>query len=241
MERRALVILGGFFGLGLLGFILLGLAGNKSKEKPGKELAAPRQPSIHAGSPAGSAKMVYGSAMAAYRTHDYMKALDLFKRVIELDAEHNYDRAPLMVAICYCATGRHPNAIEHFEKFLEKHPESAEAHEEYGISFYDQAFNSRPPEKPFLEKARKHLEKALSVEPTRFRTVLTLAQIYMEQGDFDRAEKMLKDAAAYHPDNIHVHRALLRLYDRTGDKEKYEEQLSVINRLGRKGPAKNHR
>jgi tetratricopeptide (TPR) repeat protein len=129
-----------------------------------------------------------------------------------LDAQLKLGQISLLV-------NRTQEARDKAELVLEKQPDSIE-----GLSL----FAGVQIQEQDLDAALKSLEKAVSIDPSRFDTQLSLAHLYSLRKDFTQAEEAYLRAISLSPTSRIPYTELSRLYGSQGLWEKAESQLKEM-------------
>ncbi|MDP3013840.1 MAG: tetratricopeptide repeat protein, partial [Candidatus Subteraquimicrobiales bacterium] len=74
-------------------------------------------------------------APSYYETGEYAKAINAYKKVIELDPENTF--ALLMLGFAYFNLGQYPEAISAFSLYIEARPDDPYAHYRLGRAYYE--------------------------------------------------------------------------------------------------------
>jgi tetratricopeptide (TPR) repeat protein/transglutaminase-like putative cysteine protease len=160
--------------------------------------------------PAGvSADDLAEAAGGAASAQNYPLAIDLYKRVVELDPKYKMAWAGLGFA--YQSMGQYENAISAYRKQLDANPYDEWTWNSLGLA---------------LSAARKYDEsetafkKLLEINPLDKFGLRNLGNLYLEQHKYAEAAVQLEKAASVSPDNATVQLNLGRAYLNLGDNKK---------------------
>ncbi len=128
-----------------------------------------------------------------------------FNKVLKLDPSR--DEVLIGLAGIYNASEKADQAFKLGQQYLVKHPGSAEGLEILGISC---AVNKR------LDDAVGYLLQAIAAEPTREKTKLDLASVYVSAGNEQKAKSLLKELVRTDPNSIKPLYMLAAIETRSG-------------------------
>jgi arylsulfatase A-like enzyme/Tfp pilus assembly protein PilF len=141
-----------------------------------------------------------------YRRHDYSKAIDRYKRALELKPD--YDLVVINMANAYRALGRDQEAMVGYRRFMELDPKNAQIRYEAAQILID---NGK------LDEAQAELNHALQLEPKLAAARNALGVLALRRGDVAGAEKEIRDAIAEKPDVRLAHFNLALLAEQRGE------------------------
>jgi Flp pilus assembly protein TadD len=101
-------------------------------------------------------------------------------------------------------------------------PGSARAHANFGAALAKAAR---------VDEAVYELEIALSIEPNDYLAGVTLARVYVNNGNYDKARQLYEDLLRYHPKNDSILLSLAYLSLRSGNYAAAEEHLRTVLKL----------
>ena len=155
----------------------------------------------------------------------YPEAIQSFKKAIDLEPEDAYLR--MEYAEFLSRTGRLRQATEEADRALELAPENTDALRLAGHIRLDLA--SRDPRS--LAVAKTVFERLRRIDPSDTASMLTLSQIYLNEGDASTALDVAEEASGYGPNDPRIHRMLLQALVRSGDDDRALVLLPEILRL----------
>jgi arylsulfatase A-like enzyme/Tfp pilus assembly protein PilF len=141
-----------------------------------------------------------------YRRHDYTKAIDRYKRALELKPD--YDLVVINMANAYRALGRDQEAMVGYRRFMELDPKNAQIRYEAAQILID---NGK------LDEAQAELNHALQLEPKLAAARNALGVLALRRGDVAGAEKEIREAIAEKPDVRLAHFNLALLAEQRGE------------------------
>jgi len=141
-----------------------------------------------------------------YRRHDYPKAIDRYKRALELKPD--YDLVVINMANAYRALGRDQEAMVGYRRFMELDPKNAQIRYEAAQILID---NGK------LNDAQVELTHALQIEPKLAAARNALGVLALRRGDLGGAEQEIREAIAEKPDVRLAHFNLALLAEERGD------------------------
>lgn len=165
----------------------------------------------------GSPEELRKAATTAMHRDDFSTAVDLLKRVVELDpkAQDAWDE----LGLAYAGLNNHEDAIRAFRKQIEVDAFHARANDDLGaelrqIGRLDEA----------IAAYRKQIEIAPTDRLAHKNLGLILAQLKRDQD----ARGELETATAISPDDPDIKVALAQVYERSGEKEKAQALMKGI-------------
>jgi choline-sulfatase len=141
-----------------------------------------------------------------YRRHEYTKAIDRYKRALELKPD--YDLVVINMANAYRALGRDQEAMVGYRRFMELDPKNAQIRFEAAQILID---NGK------LQDAEAELRHALALEPKLAAARNALGVVALRRGDAAAAERDIRAAIAEKPDVRLAHYNLALLAEQQGD------------------------
>jgi len=141
-----------------------------------------------------------------YRRHDYTRAIDRYKRALELKPD--YDLVVINMANAYRALGRDQEAMVGYRRFMELDPKNAQIRYETAQILID---NGK------LDEARVELTHALELEPKLAAARNALGVLALRRGDVAGAEREIRAAIAEKADVRLAHYNLALLAEQQGD------------------------
>ena len=158
---------------------------------------------------AAKADELYETGNAALRNQNYPMALELFRRVVELEPKHGF--AWNQLGRCYLALSQYPAAKDAFQKQIEVNPFDQWAYDNLGrvhwrLREYDQAIQA--------------FQKQIEINPLDRFAHGDLGSLYLEQKKYAEALPAMEKAASITPDDASVHFGLGQAYLWLGDTQK---------------------
>jgi choline-sulfatase len=141
-----------------------------------------------------------------YRRHEYTRAIDRYKRALELKPD--YDLVVINMANAYRALGRDQEAMVGYRRFMELDPKNAQIRYETAQILLD---NGK------LDDAQAELARALELEPKLAAARNALGVVKLRRGDTAGAELDIRAAIAEKPDVRLAHYNLALLAEQQGD------------------------
>ncbi len=145
-------------------------------------------------------RLYHSLALAHMALSQYDQAIITIQKAIALDGQK--EAYFFELGALYERKGKFQRAIEAMERVIALNPNHSNAHNFIGYLYATEGSN--------LDRALKHLKKALSIQPRNGYFLDSLGWIYHKKGDHDSALKKIKKAMIYvSPDPV--------LYDHLGD------------------------
>ncbi|QPJ61378.1 MAG: DUF721 domain-containing protein [Candidatus Nitronauta litoralis] len=145
-------------------------------------------------------RLYHSLALAHMALSQYDQAINTIQKAIELDDQK--DAYFFELGALYERKGDFQRAVEAMERVIALNPNHSNAHNFIGYLFAMQGLH--------LDRAIKHLDKALSIQPRNGYFLDSLGWIYFKKGDYNAALEKIKKAMIYvSPDPV--------LYDHLGD------------------------
>lgn len=166
-----------------------------------------------AGTPAipesAKADELFQAAVAAFRNSNYSLAVDLLKRVLELEPKHK--TAWGFVGLAHLAQQQYDAAIEGFRKQTEVNP-----YDEAAYNFMGQTYGRQ---QKYAEAAAA-FRKQLEVNPLDKQAQGNLGRMLVESRKYDEAVPELEKAISLEQDDQSLHVSLGRAYLNQGETDK---------------------
>lgn len=145
-------------------------------------------------------RLYHSLALAHMALSQYDQAINTIQKAISLDNQK--DAYFFELGALYERKGNYQRAVEAMERVIALNPNHSNAHNFIGYLYAMQGLN--------LDRAIKHLHKALSIQPRNGYFLDSLGWIYFKKGDNNAALEKIKKAMIYvSPDPV--------LYDHLGD------------------------
>ena len=145
-----------------------------------------------------------------------------FKKVLEIDPENLI--AHSLLGKIYIVRGDYQSAIEEYQKILTLNPDDEETQEALKEAIEkaagEQKSSSKPP-KELLTPEKKN-------PPNESTASLTIAELYLKQGHFDKAIEVFQELLANDPQNLMLRQKLVEVVDH---QQKVSAIVSVVARL----------
>ena len=151
---------------------------------------------------------LYQAGMAAFDNNDYRTAVELLKRVVELEPRH--ESAWNNLGRGYLELQQEAPAIEAFRKQIEVNPYDEYAYNNLGRALWRQQK---------YDEAAAAFHKQIEINPLDRRAHANLGSLYSEQRKFTEAIPELEQAATLAPDDPILPVQLGRAYLETGQRE----------------------
>lgn len=129
---------------------------------------------------------------AMKRDGEPRRAVELFRRALELDPGHGDSRYYL--ANCLWALGHGDEALAHLDRLRRDRPSSHRAHKHWGVL---RALSAESDE--HLAEARRALERAVDINAEEVGALLVLGQLDLMAGDTASADQRLEWVGRTHP------------------------------------------
>jgi tetratricopeptide (TPR) repeat protein len=152
------------------------------------------------------------------REGNYEKAINIFKRVLELMPSLHLARNDL--AMAYVETGDVENAVNHLIEVLRLNPQD--------VSSWVVLANLYIREKHDKTTGEKFIHKALEIAPDHAWALNSLAALHVEGEDFERAIELFEKAIASNPDFANSYYGEAIAFNKSGQPE---TALSLLERL----------
>jgi pentatricopeptide repeat protein len=153
-----------------------------------------------------SARVVLGRIYLAQEKIE--QALVEFKKVLETDPENLM--AHSLLGEIYVSRGDHQAAIEEYQKILTLNPDDDETQDALKQAI-EKAAGEQKQNKP-IQKEISNSEK--KIPPKESTASLTIADLYLKQGHFDKAIEVFQELLANDPQNLMLRQKLAEVVDR---------------------------
>ncbi len=166
------------------------------------------------------ANTIGNMASIYYFKHEYQKAVELYKKALEIDPEFVKVRYDLIKPLVLM--GKWEEASKNADIVILK---GSVRHEYYNIKGFILLWQERP------EKALPYFRKALSLSPNNSNVLLSMGVALSLMGEYKNAEWFLQRAAKNSPEDIVVLFSQIENSIRAGDTsnaEKYTEKLFAL-------------
>ena len=149
---------------------------------------------------------------------NYQKAINIYRRVLELQPAFHEARRDL--AMAYVETGDVSNATNHLIELLRLRPQDPWGWVVLG--------NLYAREKKDLDTGKKFIEKALEIAPNDAWALNSLAAIQHERGESDKAKATFEKAIEANPDFANPYYGLAVVFQNLGEEQSASETLSRL-------------
>ncbi len=139
---------------------------------------------------------------------DYVKAIEAYKRAIELDP--NYIEAYNNLGILYQEIGDDHSAYETYQRLINVNPDYEKVYNNLGLLFYQRGQYG---------EALEAFQKALTINPKNLESYLNLGVIYKKQGQWEKAVSSYQKALSINPLHKETHYNIGLLYEQRGEIE----------------------
>jgi len=156
------------------------------------------------GSPAmtGEIHTQFNLGVAYYSQREYLKAIQAYQRVIELDP--TYGEAYNNQGIIYQEVGDFDRAFQAYQKSIEVNPRYEKAYNNLGILLLL---------KDRYEESREAFQKALAINSSNIESHVNLGVLFKKQGQFDKAVEHYQKAISLNPLSGETHYNIGLLYE----------------------------
>jgi len=158
---------------------------------------------------------IYQGAELQERERNYARALDGYLECIKRDPTHV--RALTRLAALYYRRADYPQALEYARRALDFVMYDADANYFYGL--ISRQMGDLTDAKETFGWAARSMKYRASAD-------CQLAEIYLQEGNFDRAVDYAHRSLEYDERNVHTHEVLATIYRRIGQPDKAREQLA---------------
>lgn len=167
----------------------------------------------------------------AFTRRDYLHAINMFERAIELDPKYAMAHAGL--ADAYSMLYRYADSSTHnaemaeqaSQRAIELDPDSAEAQVSLGMALFTRGQ---------YEAAEKHFETAILINPNLFESYIFYGRACLSKGDFEKAARLFMRVAEMNPTDYQAPSFLAMAYRSLGRMEQARQadarSLALIER-----------
>jgi cytochrome c-type biogenesis protein CcmH/NrfG len=171
------------------------------------------------------------AAVSYYNRGEYEKAIEEYKRAIEINPDSV--EAYYHLGMAYSSLGKYKEAVEAYGRAIRIKPEYAAAYYNLGHAYSN--LNQH-------DKAIKAFRRSIQYEPDNVEAYFALGNAYSDSGKEDKAVDTLEAAISRKPDNPYAYYRLGLLYFPGGLHARAAEAFTqVITRDPRYGEAYYHR
>ena len=155
------------------------------------------------------------------RSGDFLKALDLYNKVLEKDPLN----APVYnnLGLIHYTTKNTPEAIKAFRQATYIDPKYDTAHNNLGLALQQGGQNA---------EAEREFERALQLNPKNAAAMTNLAAVARKSGNIERAKIQYLQAIQVNPGNAEAHYNLAMLYEEQGENGSAVEHFKKFLILG---------
>ena len=170
-------------------------------------------------------------AMQFVRQEYVTKAIEEFQLAIAADPESTFLRKELIEL--YARVNRLDDAVSEANKVLEKDPNNFEMHKLLGRIYQSYSRDRQTGvNEDMLRSSLEQYEKALSIQPDDFESLVEISSLYRASNQPDKAKAALEKALDQQPGSAEALTALAALYLDSGEAEKGVEALEKALRSG---------
>jgi tetratricopeptide (TPR) repeat protein len=170
-------------------------------------------------------------AMQFVRQEYVTKSIEEFQAAIAADPESTYLREELIKL--YASVNRLDDAVTEANKVLARDPESFEMHKLLGRIYQNYSRDRQTGvNEDMLRKALAEFEKALSIQPDDFESLVDVAGLYRASGQTEKARAALEKALAQQPNSAEALTSLAGIYLEEGKAEQGVEALERAMKTG---------
>lgn len=144
----------------------------------------------------------FNSGVTSYNQKEFSKAIQAYKKVIELDP--TYFEAYNNLGITYQALGETEKASEFYRKSIEINPRYEKGYNNLGILLFL---------KGHIEEAQEVFEKVLTIHPDNVESHIHLGILFKKKGEWEKAIESYQKALAIKPFLGETHYNLALLYE----------------------------
>lgn len=149
----------------------------------------------------------------------YKEAIEVLKRAIEISPDDTF--ALISLGEAYSGNRMYEEAIAAYNKAIEIEPDNIQSHQGLASAYED---------KGLYEEAIKEYEKANEIIKGNFYS-RDIAEIYTEQGEYDKAIGIYKELLQDSPQDAYLHHSLAYTYAKAGKRleaiEEYERTIAL--------------
>ncbi len=158
------------------------------------------------------------------RMDNYDKAIDMFKKVLEVDPQNS--NAYKQLGILEGLRENWAKSNEFYQKAMELDPDNADLAYNIGVSYYNQGQ---------FDEAIPYFKKSLEAEPDNETTLKVLASCYVRSDKSEEAVEFMEKTVEMYPDDPTMWEYLAIVYGKMGMKDKAEEAFNKSKELKGEG------
>jgi tetratricopeptide (TPR) repeat protein len=147
------------------------------------------------------AEQAQRSASAYYEAGEYEKAIEAYKRALQLSP--NSEAAYYHLGMAYSSLGRYDEAVGVYNRAIRIKPDYASAHFNLGHAYSNLKH---------YDKAIRAFRQAIQYEPDNTEAYLALGRAYLDSGKEDKAVDAFETAIRRNPENPYAYYNLGLLY-----------------------------
>ena len=165
-------------------------------------------------------RQAFAEALDLHKREQFDEAKQIYKKI--LSVEESNPNANHLISLIYMVEGKHEDAKKHIEKAIEKEPDQAIFHSNYGALL--QAMGK-------IKDAIRTYKKSLKIDKKCFQSHYSLGVLYADRQEFDKAVESYTNALGIENDSPQVHNNLANIYSTLNNPKAELHYQKTINLL----------
>ena len=177
-----------------------------------------------------SVRLKLGLAVASYALGSYDKSAQAFFDACDIDPRNPMPYL-FLGKVKSSAVAHVHGFVARFQRFVEVHPENAEAHYLYAAALWAQ--RKGPEDREAMVKVKPLLKEAIELDPKLASAYLLLGAVETEGNNSGEAIAAFQKAIEGDPESEEAHYRLAQAYRRVGDATRAQNESAIYDRLSK--------
>ena len=165
-------------------------------------------------------RQAFAEAMDLHKRNQFDEAKQIYKKILSVDSSE--PNANHLISLIYTVEGDYKAAKEHIEKAIEKEPNQAIFHSNYGGLLQTMGKS---------KDAIRAFKKSLKIDKKCFQSYYSLGILYTDKKEYDNAIESYISALEVNNDSAEAHNNLANLYsslDNSQAEKHYQRTIELI-------------
>lgn len=165
-------------------------------------------------------RQAFAEAMDLHKRNQFDEAKQIYKKILSVDASE--PNANHLISLIYTVQGDYKTAQEHIEKAIEKEPNQAIFHSNYGGLLQTMGKT---------KEAIRAYKKSIKIDKKCFQSYYSLGILYTDKKEFDNAVDSYISAIEINHDSVEAHNNLANLYNSLNDskaEQHYQRTIELV-------------
>jgi len=165
-------------------------------------------------------RQAFAEAMDLHKRNQFDEAKKIYKKILSVDSSE--PNANHLISLIYTVEGDYETAKTHIEKAIEKEPNQAIFHSNYGGLLQTMGKTK--------ESIRAY-KKSIKIDKKCFQSYYSLGILYTDKREFDNAIESYMNAIEVNKDSAEAHNNLANLYNSLNDsraEKHYQKTIELV-------------